>query len=1043
MIVQLRALDGSLVEFDDSKIIGKGEMKDVYFSPDKSYVVAFYRNKELNKDQLLDRLETIVGKYYKSIFSNRGGKYWEKLFCWPTKVVMYNDQVGLVSPTYRSCFFFKYGSENNDSGGIAGKEKEGKWFASIRNRSFLDPRERGSWENYMTACFKMAQAVKRLNAAGLAHSDLSYKNVLVDPPNCDICIIDLDGLVVTGKFNPEVMGTADFIAPEVIVTQHLSLDDKGRILPSIETDCHALATLIYMYLLNRHPLRGGKIYSLDPDEDEELVMGKKALFIEHPTDRTNAVNVNDLHPLERIAGDPAKTPYTVCGPFLKTLFDRAFIDGLHKPKLRPRAEEWATALSKTLEMLAPCSNITCSHRWFVYEPGLKKCPFCDYPITSELPVLRFYRKLEGNNYSLTRTQLVAFEGKKIYKWMVTSERIPIEFATEEDKKVVVTVLYENGIWSLLNAGAIEIQDAGNFEKIEPGRSMRLYHGCQIRFGAQKEELVFVQLDSTKPLKVTLQGDDPNQSESSIPSENKFNRLNAAIAQIKRDKPQFYKQYAFLFDRDEIIFPDGIINKEYSFPIGDTFPDNCPMQFIGLESFGLYYDRISKKISGFPSQIGDLSIIISVKLPFAGIKVSKNAKLTINVQDASLNAMPAEEGHELAQMPKAHKNQQYRANFNDIFKDIEIENVLGHEDLGLSYNNRTKILSGVPSQIGEFQLKIRYRSKGIGSSKLLLLSKTVALKIDNPVEIRWQSIPTQLSVKFYKPDMFSSAKEVYVNDSLTSVRKLYGVSCRGRLHANNGLPRNADFAVGNSCGWVALALADGTDKSEFSREGARVASQTAVLEITKQVEKMGHALDEVVKQAANPNNISGRTSRVAFQKIILEAYKKALNEIKIHANFANMSYSAMSTNLSVVILKRFDFGWFVASSCVGQCGVAICNGDFEMEPMGFSDSGDYIFRNGTIDNPHCTDDDELKRRIDIKICDSLVMLMFMNNAMMNGVFGSLVNLRNSESWSSWLAELATEVNIKGGDDDSILRQMQEYVCRIPDRQNGDKTLIVLR
>ena len=53
MIIQLKATDGSIVEFEDSKIIGKGEMKEVYFSPDKSYVVAFYKEKdELVKAQL-------------------------------------------------------------------------------------------------------------------------------------------------------------------------------------------------------------------------------------------------------------------------------------------------------------------------------------------------------------------------------------------------------------------------------------------------------------------------------------------------------------------------------------------------------------------------------------------------------------------------------------------------------------------------------------------------------------------------------------------------------------------------------------------------------------------------------------------------------------------------------------------------------------------------------------------------------------------------------------------------------------------------------
>ena len=37
MIVKLTATDGSPVEFVD-EVIGSGAMKDVYFSPDKSYL---------------------------------------------------------------------------------------------------------------------------------------------------------------------------------------------------------------------------------------------------------------------------------------------------------------------------------------------------------------------------------------------------------------------------------------------------------------------------------------------------------------------------------------------------------------------------------------------------------------------------------------------------------------------------------------------------------------------------------------------------------------------------------------------------------------------------------------------------------------------------------------------------------------------------------------------------------------------------------------------------------------------------------------------
>jgi gamma-glutamyltranspeptidase/glutathione hydrolase len=67
--------------------------------------------------------------------------------------------------------------------------------------------------------------------AGLAHSDLSYKNVLVDPAGGNACIIDIDTLVVPQKYPPDVVGTPDFIAPEVMRTLKLPVGDAAKFLP--------------------------------------------------------------------------------------------------------------------------------------------------------------------------------------------------------------------------------------------------------------------------------------------------------------------------------------------------------------------------------------------------------------------------------------------------------------------------------------------------------------------------------------------------------------------------------------------------------------------------------------------------------------------------------------------------------------------------------------------------------------------------------------------------------------------------------------------
>lgn len=485
--VTLKATDGSTVEFID-EIKAQGGVKDVYFSPDKSYVVAFYRTPVTPNDR--ERLNNIIGVYREKIFiTNSDGGYWKQLFAWPTKMVEWNGKTGIVMPFYDRKYFFSGGPFN-------GKEKEGKWFASakLRNR-FLPADQKGTFLTNLHMCIKIARAVRRLHAAGLAHSDLSYKNILVDPVTGSACIIDDDSLVVPGKFPPEVLGTPDFIAPEVMETKGLPLTDKNRKLPSIYTDRHALAVLIYMYLLNRHPLRGGKVHDVnDAGRDEELSMGTKALFIEHPTDTSNRVKAQQLAPSELPQGDPSKLPYTICGPYLKSLFDRAFIDGLHDPMKRPSAAEWEDALVKTTDLVQPCQNSKCEAHWFVFDNTRKpRCPFCGQEYHGQLPVLNFYYK-PRDKYTYENCRLMVYDKQTLYKWH-TNNLIPAnEKTSDEDKKPVGDFHFHGGQWILINRRLPDMYDVTDKKSVPIGGFVPLTDGRQILLDkAQGGRLVIVQL----------------------------------------------------------------------------------------------------------------------------------------------------------------------------------------------------------------------------------------------------------------------------------------------------------------------------------------------------------------------------------------------------------------------------------------------------------------------------------------------------------------------------------------------------------------------
>ncbi|MFO1429565.1 MAG: serine/threonine protein kinase [Candidatus Competibacteraceae bacterium] len=465
--------DGKTVEFELVSDPPEGGMKKTYFSPDRAYVVQFYKDQSAAVDpQRLARLDAIVGKYNPTILKSAGGnaptfasaEYFSKLFCWPMGIVV-NPALGIIAPTYPSNYFFA-------SGPFQGKEKQGLWFLGPKVRKLLPEAERGSWIDYFKLTILMARAVRRLHMAGLAHSDLSPKNVLVDPSLGLSVVIDIDSLVVPDLYPPDVLGTPGFIAPEVLATQHLPLNDPNRYFPSTTTDQHALAVLIYYYLLLRHPLQGPKQHSLvSAEEDERLAMGSQALFIEHPSDHSNRPQNLQLS-------------YTVLGHHLSDLFKRAFVDGLHAPRKRPAASEWERGLVKTWDMLMPCTNPGCSHHWFVLDPHKPGCPFCGSKLSAPIPMLTLRSERRPGQW-MRVGELVIYNNISLFKWHAFDSVFPGE---EADRTPLAYCVFHQGRWLLVNQQLTSLTSArGN--RVPIGQALELKNREQIRFSQEPHGMI--------------------------------------------------------------------------------------------------------------------------------------------------------------------------------------------------------------------------------------------------------------------------------------------------------------------------------------------------------------------------------------------------------------------------------------------------------------------------------------------------------------------------------------------------------------------------
>ncbi len=172
-IVTCKTKDGETVQYVD-EVIGSGSMKDVYFSPDKSYVVAFYHKPQ--NEQARDRIDMITGRYRQNIFGQSGGEYWKDLFCWrPTLLSMGIKSASWFQPT-KATFSLNTALKTMISWHKRPVKRKANGFASASNQNKFSTHVNEAIRLPISkVCLLLTRAVRRMHAAGLCHSDLSYK----------------------------------------------------------------------------------------------------------------------------------------------------------------------------------------------------------------------------------------------------------------------------------------------------------------------------------------------------------------------------------------------------------------------------------------------------------------------------------------------------------------------------------------------------------------------------------------------------------------------------------------------------------------------------------------------------------------------------------------------------------------------------------------------------------------------------------------------------------------------------------------------------
>ncbi|MGW2743101.1 protein kinase domain-containing protein [Streptomyces sp. NPDC001450] len=204
----------------------------------------------------------------------------------------------------------------------------------------------------LTACLYTVEAYQALHSRGIAYRDISWGNIFFDPATGDVLVCDNDNAVVEGDASG-ISGTMEFMAPELV------RGDPGA-RPGTQSDLHSLAVLLFMFLMNHHPLKGRRelgIHCLDEAAERKLY-GRSPLFVFDPADDSNAPD-----PMEHAT---VLATWDAAAGTLQELFRRSFTVGLRDPAARVRETEWRNALRAVLDSVVECAS--CG-RQNMTEPG--------------------------------------------------------------------------------------------------------------------------------------------------------------------------------------------------------------------------------------------------------------------------------------------------------------------------------------------------------------------------------------------------------------------------------------------------------------------------------------------------------------------------------------------------------------------------------------------------------------------------------------------------------------------------------------------------
>jgi serine/threonine protein phosphatase PrpC len=412
------------------------------------------------------------------------------------------------------------------------------------------------------------------------------------------------------------------------------------------------------------------------------------------------------------------------------------------------------------------------------------------------------------------------------------------------------------------------------------------------------------------------------------------------------------------------------------------------------------------------------------------------------------------------------NQPYEVDFD--FEKLEIQKIAevsfeGLETIGLQYYPDEKKIKGIPTQAGDHKITMYFKRKDWEEGKPLLPREVVFIINPDPKVLWSKNIPSEQDAAkidypksdsdklFIKGESEKSKGFIRFGKKEITQKDMVAASQRGRSHAIEGKPRDDDFALyfDEQTEWYVMVVADGAGSAPFSREGSRIACQTAKEVCEKQLSKEGvsDVLDLVINEYSKYKTDKNRSDlyKALHSDVLAKAAWESYTNITKEAANKQRVPKEYATTLLLSICKKFDFGWFVGAFWVGDGGIGIYRQEpQELKILGEPDGGEFAGQTRFLTMPEIFSD---RVRTRFEIVEDFTALILMSDGVTDAKFETDANLNKIEKWHALWDDLNgnNEDSVKvdfTDDDEQSADQLLKWLDFWSKGNHDDRTIAIL-